>query len=197
MSMARVLLTALLSAWCFAAEANQDVESDKRPPAKQPESVDFRELRKLMPPELMGLKRRNLEGEMAANEWTARSSVTAEYVPEPPKEANAAKADVDAHAPRIEVQYMDHGTSPGVADVAGWAKSDVNSDDGNVSRRARKIAGFPAVETYDRGSRSGTLQVFVARRMVVLALTHDLPIEEFRKVGDALPVAKLAELVKP
>jgi hypothetical protein len=92
---------------------------------------------------------------------------------------------------------MDHGTAPGMADAAGaWSKTERDDRNEGGYTRTYKLAGFPAIETYSVEARAGTLQIFVAQRVIVTVMAENLPPEQTRKVGEALPLAKVAALVK-
>lgn len=172
---------------------------DNPPEVKEPDAVDYRELKNLMPKELLGLPRASLEGEMASNESAARSSATAAYEkppPEAPKPGDRPAVPLPPPA-RIELQYMDHGTAPGMAEAAGaWSKTERDERNEGGYTRTYKLAGFPAIETYSAEARAGTLQVFVARRVIVTVMTENLPAEQTRKIGEALPLKEVAALVK-
>jgi hypothetical protein len=188
----------LLLGFCPVALGAGPTKEKEPQQAAEPDAVDYRELKKLMPKELLGLPRASLEGEMASNETAARSSATADYEkpPEPPKQGDRPAAP-QPPPPRIELQYMDHGTAPGMADAAGaWSKTERDDRNEGGYTRTYKLAGFPAIETYSVEARAGTLQIFVAQRVIVTVMAENLPPEQTRKVGEALPLAKVAALVK-
>jgi hypothetical protein len=189
----------LLLTLCLVTSGAAPTNAKEPPPTTtEPDAVDYRELKKLMPKELLGLPRASLEGEMASNETAARSSATADYekAPESPKQ-NDRPAAPQPPPPRIELQFMDHGTAPGMAEAAGaWSKIERDEKNEGGYTRTYKLAGFPAIETYSVEARAGTLQVFVAKRIIVTVMTENLPAEQTRKVGEALPLEKLARLVR-
>lgn len=147
--------------------------------------VDYRKLKELLPGELGGLKRTGHSGEKIKLGEFSIANAKAEY----------AKEGEEENLPRIDVDIVDYGAAPGMAQgMAGFATMDVDREGDDGYQKSGKVAGQPALETWTAETKSGTIMILVANRFVVNIQTNNLPSEQIRKIAEALPIDKLAAL---
>lgn len=186
-----------IAAVTLAADARARQDSDQ--PAKKDEApkkvqtVDFRKLKELMPAELAGIKRTNVEGQKVAAGGFSMSTASATYEKKPAENADADK-DADNAAPQVRVEVMDYGDKQAAEGLAAWASTEIDQESDTGYTRTVKIGAHPAMETWDKDSKTGTLQVYVGKRFILTVTTNNLPSEQLQKIGKALPLDKLAAL---
>jgi hypothetical protein len=172
-----------------AAQPAADAQPQQgQPPASQPtvsEPMDFRKLKELLPAEVAGVKRTEATGEKNAFGDFKVSTARGTY----------AKDQEKDDAPRIDVEISDYAATKGMAEgMAFWTKMEVDRDGDTGYEKTTKVAGQPAMESYQTEGKSGHLQVFVANRYMVQVNTQNVPVEQFKKIGEELKLEKLAAL---
>ena len=177
-------ITRLCAVAIIVLTAIQFVRADQ-PATQSSDPVDFRKLKEVLPAELLGIKRTEASGEKNAMGEFKISHAQGSYV------KNADKDD----APRIDVNITDYSATKGMADaMASWSKMEVDRESDGGYEKTTKVAGFPAIETYQNDGKSGSLQVFVAGRFIVQVSTTNVPPDQLKKIGEELKLEKLAEL---
>ena len=78
--------------------------------------------------------------------------------------------------------------------MAAWAMVDIDRETDSGYQRTITYKGHKAMEEYDSTSRSGSLQIFVAKRFMVHIESNDLPAETLKTVADKIDLAKLTSL---
>jgi hypothetical protein len=135
-----------------------DGQADGRPPA---EPVDFRRLQELLPEEAVGLPRTNREGERSGAMGMTVSQATGTYEGTP---------NSDGVAPRLTIKISDLGGIGAAAMFgAAWTMASIDRESERDYERTTQIGGHPGYIKYDRESRSGNFQAFVAGRFLVEA----------------------------
>ncbi|HYO08406.1 MAG TPA: hypothetical protein VER17_05500 [Tepidisphaeraceae bacterium] len=146
--------------------------------------MDFRKLKELMPAELCGLKRTGNEGQkMSLGEFTI-SQATGDF-----------GGGDEENAPTIHVDIQDFAGATGMGDVmTAWQTLEIDKETDGGYEKTTKVAGQPAFESFQREGKSGQLQIYVAKRYYVNVTASNLTQEQFKKLGESLPIKKLAEL---
>jgi hypothetical protein len=155
--------------------------------ASQPSGglVDFRKLKELLPAELGGITRTETGGESLVTAQLSMSTANASYVKD---------ADKD-DAPRISVTFVDYGPdSKMLAAQTAWTSMSFDRDSDDEQSRTCKVAGFAAVETFQKKDKSLNLLILVGGRFLVTLEVEKLSLDDGRRIGESLPLAKLAEL---
>jgi hypothetical protein len=185
MTAPRFIVTCLLSL-AFALAGTQSLlkadDNATTQPAKEP--VDYKKLKELLPDTLVDLKRTDAKGQKIATGEFKISQAQGTYGP---KEGD--------NPPTIDLQIVDYGAAPGVAEgMAVWAKLDIDQESDSGYEKTTKIGGYPALIQFQNDGKHGTLQIFVADQFLVTVESHNLADDQFKKIGDALPLDKLAAL---
>jgi hypothetical protein len=159
---------------------------------KEIKAVDTKELKALLPETIAGAKRTGVESQKMNQGGMEYSTTNANYDP-PQEEGGDGKPK-----PSYRVQIMDLGNlSGGMAmGFAMWATMEVEKETETGYEKSVKVNGYPALEKYDRESKSGELQVFVAKRFILEVSGNDATIEQIRAAVDAIDTGKLAGLAK-
>jgi hypothetical protein len=165
----------------------QLVRAEDKPasqPAKVP-PVDFRKLKEVIPAELGGVKRSNIEGEKISLGEFVMTHAKGEFV----------KPDAKEGDPELHVEIMDYGSAPGMGDaMAAWQNIEIDKESDKGYERTAKIADQPAYVTYQNESKSGQVQMWVNHRFLLSLNTQNIPGDQLTKTAESLPIAKLAEL---
>lgn len=145
------------------------------------ESVDFRELKALLPRRLAGLERSSLEGEQ-----TGLAGLT----------YSVANADYKQGTTEVEVSLLDGAGFAGiVASFASWSMIEMDRETDSGYERTTTIEGHKAFERYDRTTKSGQLSVIVDNRFIINIEARNLKDEgQLRKIFAGLNWRKLQQL---
>jgi hypothetical protein len=215
MSLIRPSLVVLLAAtWALASVARAEDEA-----LAKATPVELQTLKQLLPAETAGIKQTRADAQRTPDGDAKISTATGDYdapvpddgakdkpakPPQKPRKAGAPddvavgdEGDVgsgEADHPHVTVKIQDYAGTTGLADAAaGWAKLDVDQETDEGYTKTRKVDGYPAYETFQKDTESGSLQVYVAGRYIVSVNTENIDLDTFQKIADALPLKKLAE----
>jgi hypothetical protein len=131
------------------------------------ETVDFRELKKLMPEELAGLERTSHEGERAGIMGFNISSASATY---------------EEDDKRIEVSINDiAGMGAAISQFASWSNIEVDRESDSGYERTTTIDGHPAFEKYDGKTKKAEYSVIVDDRFIVTMNAKNLSQKDAEK----------------
>jgi hypothetical protein len=157
---------------------------------KEIKAVDPKEMKALLHETLGGAKRNNAESSRMSQGGIDIATARANYDPE--------ATEGDTPNPSFSVEIMDLGNLSGAMAVGftSWAMTQFERDTETGYEKTTKYKDHPAVEKYDRESKSGELQVYVAKRFLVKVSGNDATIEQIREAVDALDVGKVASLAK-
>jgi hypothetical protein len=122
---------------------------------KKVETVDYKELKALLPESLPGMKRTDASGEKTAAMGMQISNAEGRY-----------RAD-DGSSTRIKI--TDIGSMTGLAGMAAyaWARVEVDRESDSGYEKTTNIGGYRAHEKYNNSSKSGEVSVLVGDRFVV------------------------------
>jgi hypothetical protein len=164
-------------------EAAEEMERAQREGGTPAEPVDFRRLREMMPEEVAGLPRTNVEGAREGFSGMNVAHATARY---------EGPADADGRTPYVELKVTDLG---GVAMAAmmgaAWTMAEVDRESDRDYERTTRLDGHPAFEKYDRQDRSGDFQVLVADRFLVQATGAGVADDQLRDAVRAVDLGRL------
>ena len=165
-------------------------EEETAAPASQPAAaaaaVDFRRLKEMMPEELVGLKRTDNSGEKISMGEYKVSVARADY---------GKENDESENPPSINVEVTDFGATPSMGEaMAVWAKLDIDQEGDDGYQKTVKYADQPGMENFQTDGKHGTLQIYVANRYIISITTSNLDAENLKKIAEAYPLKKLAEL---
>src|SRR5687767_2624895 len=146
---------------------------------KKVETVDFRELKELLPESLPGMKRTEATGEKSAAMGMHVSTSHANY-----------SNDQGANA---TVTITDIGSMTGLAGMAAyaWAATEVDRETETGYEKTTRYQKHKAIEKYDRASKSGEISVLVADRFVVAAQGNGLDINALKNAIGQVNLGKL------
>ena len=153
------------------------------------EPVDFRELKDLLPEEVVGWKRVSHEGQRSGAAGFTVSTASALYQPE------------DRRYTTINIELIDTGGLGSLATMgmAHWLSIEVDREDDSGYERTREYDGYPAYETFvakDGEIGSANLSIVVERRFIVQLHGADIRMEDVISAADELDLDRLADLSK-
>lgn len=145
-------------------------------------TVDFRELKALLPEELAGLRRTNAKGQktglMGANV------------------AQAEGAYGEAGGPRLDVKITDLGAmgALGALAGAGWTATEVESEGDDGYERTTDYNGQRGLEKYRTATKSGSVNIMVGGRFMVEIQGTDIAPEQLKAAASGLDLGALSRL---
>lgn len=147
--------------------------------AKKVETVDFRELKAMLPESLRGLARTSATGEKSGAMGISVSSAEGLYSADNGKSVKLTIADI--------------GNLTGLAGMAAyaWATTDVDRESENGYEKTTTFKGYKALEKYDRQSRSGEMSVLVGGRFVVGAEGDEVDMDALKAALGSVDLRKL------
>lgn len=138
------------------------------------EPLDFRDLQKLLPRDLSGMKRTDLGGEKKAILGIKMSEAQATY--EGKKEGE------------ITIQIKDLGTLKNIAFITrfAWTSAEIDRETSTGYAKTVKINGHKGYQEYDREKRDGKFIVIVADRFVVEVNGDDVDEKDLKKAFEKI-----------
>jgi len=157
---------------------------------KEIKAVEPKEMKALLPEMLAGAKRSNAQASRMSQSGIDIATARANYDPE--------ATEGDTPKPSYSVEIMDLGNLSGAMAMGftSWAMTQFENETDTGYEKTTKYKDYPAVEKYDRESKNGELQVYVAKRFLVKVSGNDTTIEQIRAVVDTVDVGKVAALAK-
>ncbi len=159
---------------------------DQANKGKKIEAVDFRKLKELLPDTISGAKRTDASGERQNAMGMDISKAQGRYETE----------SEDGSGPSFSVEITDVGNASGIMAqaYAPWSVMQFDRETDNGYEKTIKYEGFPGHERYDTEGRSGSFDVFVAKRFLVHVEGDEATSAQIRAGLDALDLGKLAAL---
>jgi hypothetical protein len=180
MLLSRTIAVGLLL--CLASVTFAEEKPAAKSPATQP--VDYKTLKELLPSELAGIKRTESNGQRIKTGDFALSLVTATY-----------SKDSGDNPPSVELMITDYGANPSVGEgMASWSKLDLDQDSDDQHQYSLKVAGNPALMTYNKNDKSAQVLIWVHSRFFVQVTTTNIEEEPTKKAAESLPYDKLKAL---
>lgn len=147
---------------------------------KKVETVDFRELKALLPESLRGMKRTEASGEK--NGAMGITISTAEGVYSAP-EGNT-----------VTLTIADIGSVSGMAAAAtyAWTTGEIDRESDSGYEKTTTFKGFKALEKFDKQNKSGEFSVLVEGRFVVGASGSNVNMDAMKAAVGSVDLRKLA-----
>jgi len=123
---------------------------------KKVETIDYKELKAMLPESLPGMKRTDATGEKTAAMGMQISNTEGRY-------------SADNGGASMTIKITDIGSMTGLAGMTAYAWSSVNIDreSDNEYEKTSTLGGYKSHEKYNKSSKSGEVSVLVADRFVV------------------------------
>lgn len=146
------------------------------------ETVDFRELKALLPESLPGMARGEATGEKTAAMGMQISTAQGRYR--------------SAEGSSISLKIADIGSMTGLAGMAtyAWAATEYDRETGSGYEKTTTFEGRKAQEKYNTSSRSGELSVMVAGRFVVEADGNNVDMDAIKAALKQVDLGKLENM---
>ena len=150
------------------------------------EPVNFRELRELLPAEIRGAERADVEGSTDGAMGFSVSQVAAAYA---------------SDGSEYDVKIMDYGALPSMGMMGlGWTMAQVDRESGSTYERTVTFGGQKGLRTYDSEARSGEFNLVVADRFLVEVTgtgVDDADLEAALRAVDLAALAAMKDAGRP
>jgi len=144
------------------------------------EVVDFRELKKLMPNRIAGMKQKSSTGEKTGMLGFKFATAKAKY------------EDGDQS---LDMSITDvAGIGILTASMAAWTNMDMDRETESGYERTTQIDGHPAFEKWDGDRKRGELSVFVDERYIITIEGRNIAEKDLRKALDGINLNQLGRL---
>jgi len=147
------------------------------------ETVNFRELKALLPEELAGLKRTSASGEKTNAFGINVSKSEGEY-------------KTEDNSSRIRITITDMGSMSGWAGLAafGWTMTEIDKETEDGYERTIEYKGYKGFEKYNTERNDGKKEVMVAKRFMVSVEGYNVPMEAINDAMDEIDIDELEEM---
>ena len=146
---------------------------------KKVETMDFRELKSMLPGSLGNLKRTEATGEKSG-----AMGITISHA-----EGNYSSDDGKA----IVLKISDIGSLTAVTGMTGyaWAANEIDRESDNEYEKSTTFKGYKALEKYNKQSHSGNLSVLIGGRFVVEAQGSNVDMNAIKAALGGVDLKKL------
>jgi len=150
---------------------------------KEVETVNFRELKALLPEELDGLNRTSASGEKTNAFGINVSQAEGEYKSED-------------NSSRIKITIVDMGSMSGWAGLAafGWTMAEIDKETDDGYERTIEYKGYKGFEEYNTKRNYGKKEIMVAKRFMVTVEGTNVPMEAINDGMDEVDVDELEDM---
>ena len=150
---------------------------------KEVETVNFRELKALLPDELDGLNRTSSSGEKTNAFGIKVSKAEGEYKSED-------------KSSRIKITIVDMGSMSGWAGLAafGWTMAEIDKETEDGYERTIEYKGYKGFEKYNTKRNYGKKEIMVAKRFMVTVEGDNVPMEAIDDGMDEIDLDDLEEM---
>jgi hypothetical protein len=147
------------------------------------EPVDFRDLKKLLPKSLPGMKREDASGEKTSVMGIKVSKAEASYYDE---NNNGS----------IDISITDMGTVSGFAAMASmaWAFSEYDRESDSGYEKTTTYKGHKTFEKFDSRSEFGEINVLIEKRFVVEVSGNNVEMKKIKNALKKVDVDKIEDL---
>lgn len=123
---------------------------------KKVETVDYKELKALLPESLSGMKRTDATGEKTSAMGMQISNTEGRY-------------SADNGGGSMTIKITDIGSLTGLAGMTAyaWASVNIDRESDNEYEKTSTISGYKSHEKYNKSNKSGEVSVLVGDRFVV------------------------------
>ncbi len=158
--------------------AKQAEEQQKKGPV---ETVDFRQLKELLPADADGLARKEATGEKNGAMGMNISTANAKY-------ANPDGSET------IELSIVDMGGSAAMIGMAAWSIVDVDKETATGYEKTTKMGDNKAYEKYDNEGKNGEIAVLVNKRFIVTAKGNGVSMDKIKATLEDVDLGKLENM---
>jgi hypothetical protein len=146
---------------------------------KKVETVDYKELKGMLPESLPGMKRTDATGEKTAAMGMQISHAEGRY-----------SSDQGAST---TIKITDIGSMTGLAGMTAyaWARVDVDREGDTGYEKTSTFNGYKSHEKYDRASKSGEISVLVGDRFVVEVDGNNVEMDAIKSALGKVDLGKL------
>ena len=146
---------------------------------KKVETVDYKELKALLPESLPGMKRTNATGEKTAAMGMQISNAEGRYSSD--------------QGSSITVKITDIGSMSGLAGMTAyaWANVSVDRETDTGYEKTTTYNGYKAHEKYDKQNKSGEISVMVGDRFVVEVDGNNFEMDAIKDALGKVDIGKL------
>lgn len=146
---------------------------------KKVETVDYRELKEMLPESLPGMKRTDATGEKTAAMGMQVSHAEGKY--------SGDKGE------SLTLKITDIGSMSGLAGMAtyAWANVEVDRENDSGYEKTTSFNGFKAHEKYDKSAKSGEFSALVGNRFVVEADGYNIDMDALKGALGKVDLRKL------
>jgi hypothetical protein len=150
---------------------------------KEVETVNFRELKALLPEELDGLNRTGASGEKSNAFGINVSKAEGEYKSED-------------RSSRIKITLVDMGSMSGWAGLAafGWTMAEIDKETEDGYERTIEYKGYKGFEEYNTKRNNGKKEIMVAKRFMVTVEGDNVAMEVIDEAMDEIDLDVLEEM---
>jgi hypothetical protein len=149
-------------------------------------TVDFREMRALLPETLGSLKRVSVEGSKNNAMGIAAATAKATY--------EAENADPN-NMKRVRAEMTDiAGLGPMAAMAFAWANVEIDKETQSGYEKTTTFNGMRAMEKFHKNGKRSELDLMVADRFIVKLEGDNMEMAEFKTLVGAIDIKKLASL---
>lgn len=150
---------------------------------KEVETVNFRELKALLPDELDGLRRTSASGEKTNAFGLNVSKAEGEY-------------KTEDNSSRIKITIVDMGGMSGWAGMAafGWTMTEIDKETEDGYERTIEYRGYKGLEKYNTKRNDGKKEIMVAKRFMVTVEGDNVPMEAIDDAMDEIDLDELEEM---
>ena len=150
---------------------------------KEVETVNFRELKALLPDELDGLNRTSSSGEKTNAFGIKVSKAEGEYKSED-------------KSSRIKITIVDMGSMSGWAGLAafGWTMAEIDKETEDGYERTIEYKGYKGFEKYNTKRNHGKKEIMVAKRFMVTVEGDNVPMGAIDDGMDEIDLDDLEEM---
>jgi len=144
--------------------------------------VEMETLKSMLPAELAGMKRTNASVEH--NQMMGFDMATAE-------------AEYGAEDSYIKITIMDAGNLSGSMKMgmASWSMMQYNRETETGYEKTITYKDYKGMETYDKETRSGSIQVFIKDRFLLTVEGSQISMDGLKKAIDKIDIKKLESLI--
>ena len=150
---------------------------------KEVETVNFRELKALLPDELDGLRRTSASGEKTNAFGIKVSKAEGEYKSED-------------NSSRIKITIVDMGSMSGWAGLAafGWTMAEIDKETEDGYERTIEYKGYKGFEKYNTKRNYGKKEIMVAKRFMITVEGTNVSMEAIDDGMDEIDLDDLEEM---
>jgi len=146
---------------------------------KKVETVDYKELKALLPESLPGMRRTDASGEKSSAMGMQISNAEGRY-----------RSDEGSS---VTVKIADIGSMTGLAGMTAyaWARVDVDRESDSGYEKTATFNGYKSHEKYDKQNKSGEISVLVGDRFVVEVDGNNVDIDVIKSALGKVDLGKL------